>query len=464
MSNPPTKYGQVIFADTSVHKAEAKFAKVPMYIPKRSHANSCKKVCTESKDAPPGDTLGAFMAVPIVGARFGPTVITKSKVREYCKRVCIDRVLLVIDTGSEAYFVQDDTGCTGDHEVESFLQFCKIGELVKDPSHGIALSVGDMEAQDDTSDFTIEHPLAWFINAPAQIAQGAAPAGGGGRSQMIVVGNYFLQAIAMTFNASEKTILFSHLDAAGNRCSSFQFGPERQKALMELEHGKFSTRPYHVGVRWDTGVSLSGEELTFAGGAGTEPILDTAVDLRFMKAVVNRRDKYGDVVLTVESTNPKDSTQMCLDALVPLDDGSTAHISQPLDTGSETCLIVEQNMVVHEKSNHTCLGGGTVSSVFKAVAGPSAPVKHCESLQEANCQTSCCSTCCLTPSTQPSTKMQCSVPYCTGLLSYTPMFSLLTFPLENGSTNLKDVKTHVGKAQSRCVPAASQRWLSCQGT
>jgi len=459
------KSGQLIFADNSLEQALSK--KPPeavllnLYVPTTPSSGGCRSPCTP---APKGEnlyTMGGFMAVPIVGASFGSTVVTQAQVKSYCDRVCADRVLLVFDTGSEAYFVQDDTGCAGSAEgaqVESFLEFCKIGGLVEDPSKGMSLTLGEME---DTSSpaFTLEHPAEWFMLKPAAIAAGAPPINATARTQTIIAGNFWLQALAVTWNARARTIAFSHLDAAGARCAKFQgksaSAEEKEEVLIELATS--TQRPLPSGVRWDGHTRLSGREEVLAGGAGGTPTYNTAVDLRFMQSVEGRLDAYGDKILTQETTDPQAISQFCLDAVVTLTDGSTVNVCQPFDTGSEICLVTEQHILPVEGNamDSACLNAGTVASVFRSVAGPAAGVLRCTSETQAQCDNSCCRNCCLAGSTTADTTMQCSVAYCTGLLSYRPLMSKITFPLEVKTQSLTDVKVLLGSATPRCLPAAA---------
>jgi len=460
------KSGQLIFADNSLEQALSK--KPPeavllnLYVPTKPSSRGCRSPCTPAPKDEKLATMGGFMAVPIVGASFGSTVVTQAQVKTYCDRVCADRVLLVIDTGSEAYFVQDDTGCEGSADgaqVESFLEFCNIGGLAEDPSQGMSLTLGEMEEDTSSPTFTLEHPAEWFMLKPTAIAAGAPPINATARTQTIIAGNFWLQALAVTWNARAQTIAFSHLDAAGARCATFQgrSAPAEEKEEVLLGLATSTQRPLPSGVRWDGHTRLSGREEAFAGGAGGTPTYNTAVDLRFMQSTQGRVDAYGDKILSQETADPQAISQFCLDAIVTLTDGSTINVCQPFDTGSEICLVTEQHILSVEGGamDSACLNSGTVASVFRSVAGPTAGVLQCTSEAQAQCDNSCCRNCCLASGTTADTTMQCSVAYCTGLLSYRPLMSRISFPLEVTTRNLKDVKVLLGSATPRCLPAAA---------
>ena len=460
----PHKYGQLIIGDSSLEKALAAPSKLavelPLFVPAKQ-PNKCTKPCaTDGNSKKSGGTVGGFMAVPIIGARFGDdsrNVKSKQDVINYCESVCASQILLIIDTGSEAYFVQDDTGCGGSSPVPQFLKFCGIDNMkVSVPLSGMSLTVGTMDEDDDTN-FVIEHPLEWFLQPPSTIPAGAqtvsAPTE---RSQTIIVGNFFLQSLAVTWNASRQTIAFSNLDRKGHRCSAHMYAKpsasEEQKSVGSFEAKSITSGKKSQGARWNKNISLSGEELTFAGGRGQDPILDTAIDLRFMRTLPNSKpNSNGDTMLSVETTNPKDISEICLDAHVTLQDGTRTQVCQPVDTGSGVNLIAEPSIKQTQSVSSPCIGGGSVGSVFKSIAGQMADVRHCDNVSQAQCQTGCCKTCCTPPGTTDTTPIKCSVTFCTGMMSYDPTYTTLSFPLENGTSNLNNVKTYVGAAKNRCL-------------
>ena len=463
MSDKPTpnKYGQLIVGDSSLEKALSATSplavELPLFVP-TTRPNKCTKPCASADGAAKASgTIGGFMAVPLVGAKFGDKGKNKQEVRSYCESVCASQILLIIDTGSEAYFVHDDTGCGGANPVPQFLKFCGIEDMkTVAPRGGMSLTVGTMDQDDDTN-FVIEHPLEWFVQSPASISIGAQVASAPTeRSQTIIVGNFFLQSLAVTWNAARQVIAFSNLDQEGHRCSVHMYGKpsanEEEKTLARFSAESYDGKEGSPGVRWNKNISLSGEELTFAGGIDQEPILDTTIDLRFMKKWPStKRSRYGESILTMETTDPRDVSEICLDATVTLQDGTKTQICQPLDTGSGVNLISEPSILQTQSVTSDCIGGGTVGNVFRSIVGSSADVRSCAGPNEAQCGVGCCNTCCLPSGTTATTAMKCSVTFCTGMMSYDPTFTKLTFPLENGTTNLDQVKTYVGSATNRCL-------------
>ena len=484
-----TKYGQVIWADTSLRTALSasppRAVELDMYVPTLARA---KGACTTgSKCSPasspasslarggrdPEETLGGFMAVPVVAASFGSHETTADAVQSYCRLVCCDRLLVVIDTGSEGYFVQDDTGCSqhdaGHRTVPSFLEYCQQRQLATNPAAGMSLTLGEL----GKSTFTVQIPLQWFTMTAEEVSGAIAPINSVQRTQTIIVGNSWLQAVAITWNATRGGIAFSHLDSQGYRCAQYQ-GPPRSSSSYSVEAKQALAAFQRIDgapvknrkARW-SGISLSGRELSLAPRAGKVPITDTVIDVRFMRNVSEDEernlDSYGGVVQSIETTDPSVRSEPCLDAIVQLQDGTTAHVCPVFDTGSERSLVTQNTLSfaaenVHLGSNSCVNGDVTVGSEFRRLAGHLASVRACGSLAEAQCSNQCCQTCCLAPDTTADTHMPCSVSYCTGMLSYEPGSARLTFPLENATANMRDVLSPLGRATPRCLPAPHGVW------
>lgn len=486
-SNGAEKLGQIIWADTSLETALKQkpphAVELDMFVPQLADNNgmecgsgTCTLTDESSKDQTANasaeepeqsKTLGGFMAVPIAAASFGRKETSVEEVKSYCRKVCCKRILVVIDTGSEAYFVQDDTGCSAEEgsAVPSFLEYCQQQNLATEPSAGMSLTLGDSGGPT----FTVEIPLKWFVLTPTQVSENVGPINPSQRTQTIILGNFWLQAIAVTWNASRLKIGFSHLDCQGYRCANYQ-GPSRQTSQSEAEETaealkRSAAKKPGTGFRW-TGSSLSGRDAQLAGGSGGTPITDTAIDIRFMSSVSNRTDAYGDTIVSVETSDPKDITEPCIDALVSLNDGTQAHVCQVFDTGSEVCLVTEKTLRFLDQGSRVasgaCLNGQvTVGDEFRRIVGQAASVKSCSTPSQAQCTGRCCQTCCLAEGTTAETKMPCSVSYCTGMISYEPGYGALTFPLENSTQNLQGVPSLLGRATARCLPAASSGVWGC---
>ena len=222
-----------------------------MVTPKTPSPNNCSGsgACQQGDSKNLDAAAAAFMGVSLVGARFGANEVTYSMIQDYCKKACCERIIFVIDTGSEAYFVQDDTGCpeggNSGEALDQFLKTFKLDALLDEPTLGMSLTFGDMGTGVATSSsaktFKLEHPTEWFMAKPTTVAQVPAPANAKDRTQTIIGGNFWLQGIAVTWTChpSQYTIAFSHLDKDGNRCETYKGPPisnptKKQETLSRL--------------------------------------------------------------------------------------------------------------------------------------------------------------------------------------------------------------------------------------
>ena len=141
--------------------------------------------------------------------------------------------------------------------------------------------------------FRLEHPAECFVLRPKAVAAGAPPINATARTQTIIAGNFWLRALAVTWNASAQTTACSHLDAAG---ASFQGRGVRGEAGGPRRVGHQHTAP-------PAEAAYGGTETR--GCPGGAPTHDTELDLRFMQSVQGRLDAHGDEIWGQETTDPR---------------------------------------------------------------------------------------------------------------------------------------------------------------
>jgi len=409
--------------------------------------------CNGSSGTPEG-TFGGFMCVRLLACSLNGLSMSASQMEAYCKRVCTERIYVCLDTGSEGYFVMDDTGCsTAGNNVPQLLT--SIGFPMQSNAEPVAdfvLTIGDSTQQS----FDLRIPAQWIIpssqwRAPVKTVSSSPNQNNVPRTQVIVIGNSWMQALAVTWNCSTRKMTFSHLTSNGDRAKTYQGPKSEPQERTDAIALSTSTSGGHGGLRWE-GISLGSTDLEPAGGQSGKQQLDTVIELRFMKlysARDNVQDNYGDRVISQATTDPMDLSEPCLDAEYTLTDNSKVVVSSPVDTGSRVNMSTVPHLAV-ETSNQepvNCLGSGTVSQFFSSTSTCSQNI-----VQDGNCSP-CCQTCCLAPGVTADTRMTCSVNFCTGLLAYEPSFSTLSFPLAHDTSRLQNVHMFMGKAKPMCQPA-----------
>ena len=420
----PQKRGQVIFADTSIAKSKANCMAVelPLLIPPVNNSNQSK---------------GGFMCVPLLKVDFGGIRFSVAEFNGGFPMVCID-------TGSEGYFIADDTGFLHSSGLEK-----------ADTSQPFIMYFGT-----EDSNFDLRILPEWIIDHDAIRRPPQKLGGPKGHSPLIIIGNAWLQAVSITWNVSIGKVHMSHLDANGSKALTFQGCPAKGPSGA-VKSSRRARRQRAPGRRWD-GSSLAARTLQVAGGLSDQPETDACIDVRFMSSDTDGKvDHFNDPLIAIETENPNVLSEPCLDAHVKLQDGQKVLVTQVFDTGSSASLIVQPHLLI-EPSDSKCYSEGTVKQIFQETGGRD--LKTCQFSEDANCDFTCCKTCCLAPETAPDTKMRCSVPYCTGLLSYEPGHADLSFPLENiahSNARLQDVRVRVGRAQQRCLPAADLGVWGC---
>lgn len=417
----PRRHGQVVFADSSADVAVRRGcgSKLRMFLPPPP-SQPCAPPQARSRRA-------GYMAVALHAADLGGRKVSPLDVQDYCGRVCAERLLVVVDTGSEGFWVDDDTGGPG---TAPFLEH--FGLASADARKAFVFSLGERGGV-----FDLGLPPEWLRLAGSSVLRGPRKSAGGPRTQTLFLGNAWLQAVALTFNCSRRTVVVSHLDGLGRRCEGFQ-GPAASFGRSSQE-SKYNAPPLLGGF-------------------------DVCVDLRFMTAVpAGTLDDRGGTVLRIETDACDAVTEPFLDATLALPGGDAfVLISQTFDTGSGYSLVELEAFeeVRGPGPAPECLGAGTVADVFYRATG-SGRVRRCASEGEAGDDRGCSDVCCLAEDTEATTAMRCSVSYCNGLLSYEPAFASLSFPLEHEGDRLESTVAFLGKAKARCVPAPREGVWGC---
>ena len=452
------KFSQLVLADTSVKNAVDKKLAVEMnlLVPQMQLRGS--KV----------QTVGGFMGVPLREMRLGqgqaPFLIDDFLGSEAVKRG--EEVILVLDTGSQGFWVMD---MTQGKDGVSLLQKATLGSFTGD----YELVLGNRGSKDL---FTIKIPQQWrdFEGGSELLKKAPYPTPNQG-PQCLIVGNPFLQAISMTFSptSSPAKAYFSHLDADGRRCASFQ-GP--QTILSKQQSASLlatSSRPartnklhlkdgrLHAPTLVDASLSMSAPP-----HASSRKATDVTLDLRFMKLLYNSsHGRGGAQAISMESRSAQDLVIPCLDVLITDAQGNQVYCTHIFDTGSGVNLGLDVDL----DPTMTCPDGacychesGKVGEVFSKnlTAGKNAELcsKCVDPASEAKSSEGGCNAKCCTPEgVQCEDEMPCSVMFCTGVVSYTPHFARMSFPSENAENgkqlHLQDVpRVFVGKAQAACVP------------
>ena len=456
------KFSQLVLADTSAKKAlDRKLAvEMALLVPQRKLRGS--KV----------ESVGGFMGVPLRELRLGqgkpPFLVDDFLGKEAVKRR--EEVILVLDTGSQGFWVMD---MTRGEDGASLMEQASLGSFVGD----YELVLGDRGKET----FTIKIPQQWrdFEGASQLLAQPPSTVKDQGL-QCLIVGNPFMQAVAMTFSPrlSPPTVFFSHLDSEGRRCSQYQ-GPttivSRQQSALSLAvrpqevrsgHLPLKDGRLHVPSLVDTSLAMAAPPR-----ASSRKASDVTLDLRFMKfpSASAGRSRGGEDLISVESRSATDLIIPCLDVLVTDDQGNQVYNTHIFDTGSGVNLSLD--VALDPAKSQSCPPGacycaspGRVGATFAKSIASARNAEACGPCSNETTQSKqggsagICNTYCCTPEgVSCSDEMPCSVVFCTGVVSYAPKFSLMSFPSENsedgGELHLQSVpRVFTGKAQAACVP------------
>jgi hypothetical protein len=445
------RYCQLVLADTTLEEARARRCSVemPLIIPQRKLAGSQL------------ESLGGFMGVPLREMRMGagkPPLIVDDFLGERAVTNG-DEVALVLDSGSQGFWVLDYT--TGKN-LDSIIEAATLGSLVGDYELVCGKRGGPT--------FTIRIPQQWRDFQGANQLLSTKPQSGQGQGlQCLIVGNPFLQAVAVTFDVSRMMAVLSHLDVDGNRCAQYQ-GP---KSIVSKEQSSLAAQPSNIKSRLPIKdgklvvPSLAQSSLSMSAPEKDRvPIAsDVALDLRFMK-YPNSPDTS---LVSVETRKATDLILPCLDVVVTNAQGSSVFMSQVFDTGSGVNLLMDIDMSTTEvcpSGQCFCEKGGLVGNALAGNALAGAASSTCGPCTEPNVGSKqgggsvCNSFCCTPEGVSCDNEMPCSQHFCTGVVSYQPRLVSMSFPSENvgekGVPHLGNVqRVFSGSAQPTCVPGVN---------
>ena len=445
------RYCQMVLADTTLKPALEKHCSVemPLIIPQRKLAGS--KL----------ESLGGYLGIPLREMRLGqghPPLIVDEFLGDKAKSG--DEVALILDSGSQGFWVID---FTEGQDGQSITAQSTLGTYMGDYELVCGKRGGPT--------FTIRIPQQWrnFEGADELLSHGPKIEKGQGL-QCLIVGNPFLQAMALTFDVSRMAAVLSHLDIDGNRCETYQ-GPKsivskQQSSLAaqpaNLKHNHLPIKDGKLDVPSLAQTSLS----TSAPEKDKTPIAtDVTLDLRLM----TYPNAPTGSLLSVETRKATDLIMPCLDVVVTNAQGKKVYMSQIFDTGSGVNLLMDIDMSSTEvcpSGTCFCENGGLVGQAFgknSLASANSGSCGVCSNPVTGSKQgggTVCNSYCCTPDGVSCDNQMPCSVFFCTGVVSYEPKFVSMSFPSENtGKTNkvhLSNVpRVFAGSAQPTCVPGVN---------
>ena len=414
--------GSLTFADTSWQKAvsDGLAVALPLLLPQ----------------AAAGESAGGFMAV---GLRGLGVVGAPSNQKFWKPAAGTDQVHVVFDSGSEGFFVVDDTG--DDNDVSLLDQVAGIYSA----NATYALDLGSLEQ--DAPHFTVFSPPQWRSvrngmygkSDPSQRAPFRPEAGGNPRSQSLVVGNMWMTCLSVTFSLSRiqlpgesrarQHVILSYLNGSGKRTKNVldikSAAFERSAAtLPPRRHKKL---PAGWTPRGWKGPSVADVEFS-AAASSKPPDTDATVPLVFVTQTSSGQMQETDSVDVLAEPAIK----------VSLDGGPQT--TPIVDTGSGTnILILPKDQVgamtidpcVKNKSCQ-CSGSGAIGEVFQRHVPNSLKLSSSEYPTKTGCNVSmldheahcdsgvCCSSCCLAAGLSATDHLPCSVSYCTGVLGYRP--------------------------------------------
>ena len=327
--------------------------------------------------------------------------------------------------------------------------------------------------------FTIKIPQQWrnFEGGRQLLTQGPSIVKNQGL-QCLIVGNPFLQALAVTFapRLSPPTVYFSHLDLQGRRSPEYA-GPRsivsKQQDASDLvalpqtvRSGRIPLRDgqLHVPSLVDTSLATAAPP-----GASSRKASDVTLDLRFMKFPTKPAAPGDAGLISEESKSAADLIIPCLDVLIVDEAGNKVYNTHIFDTGSGVNLALD--VALNPRTSSPCPEGscycaspGTVGATFaRSVASTNngaacGPCTQPALQSKQNGAAGICNTfCCTSEGVSCDDAMPCSVIFCTGVVSYQPTFAQMSFPSENaqgqGRLHLQNLpRVFAGKAQAACVP------------
>ena len=346
------RFCQLVLADTSLQEAQQRGLSVEMAlkIPQRVVKAS-------------SETVGGYMGVPLREVRFGknatPIVVDEFLGPERVRRK--EECVLVLDSGSQGFWVMDFTeGADG----SNLLSPTSLGTYKGD--YELVLGDRPTKRKPAPGTFTIKIPQQWrgfeggekLLRMPPTIVKGQ-------KLQCIIVGNPWLQALALTFDVARMRVALSHLDSNGDRCRSYQ-GPSSTASAASSSLAAIPTSLREARLPYRDGKlllpSLAQTSLaTAAPEAQKQPIAtDVALDMRFMTYPQETEGEASSLV-SAETQSATALVLPCLDVVVTNSQGRQAYISQIFDTGSGVNLLVgaeAEAASLCEPGACFCEGGG----------------------------------------------------------------------------------------------------------
>ena len=444
------RWAQLVFADSSALKAPDANCGVEMtlFIPKRAAAGPMK-------------TLGGFMSLPLRAVRMGAGSSRYDTSNFLDPRANGQGVTVVLDTGSQGFWIIDTTrGKDG------------LGLLASLPGgYGNGSGAYELELGDPGGPtFTITIPEQWrdFAGAPSLVTQPADPAPNTD-CQTIILGNPWLQAIAVTFDVHRMRGILSHLDKDGNRVPAYAgpkstVSPPLARGISSYRLNEPRPSPFRDGDYLGPELQLTSLAKSAPPAATTPKGSDVTLDLRlmFFPAPSKLRSVGGGALIAREVQGTTELILPTLDSDVQLADGRTARISKIVDTGSGINLLLDTDFAAEQLDGSNgatyCNTPGTVANVFDRAAA----LSGVQSTRCGTCPTPergahqsggfCNDFCCVVEGMNCNTVLPCSVGFCTGVVAYSPGITKLALPSENGTDLLRNFSSFAGNATAACIP------------
>jgi hypothetical protein len=466
-----TLRGEIVFAESTWRAAVAQglATALPLYLPPAETASTA------------GGLMGTGLrSLGIYGARPRPDDAPPWQGEE--------QVHVVFDSGSQGFFVIDDTG---DAQDRSFLD--SVPGLYS-PGATHLLELGDLEGGPS---FTVVSPPEWRRRSGGDDPAAFAPfrperPPNKRRTQILLLGNMWLLGLSLTYSLSllslpgdrgarRPHLVLGHLDGRGNRSATYA-GPrpsEAPPASAPPSRGAPDARklPSGWGSHGWHGPALSLAEFSPAGSPLGQKVTDVAVPLVFLSF-----DQSGQPKPLTSADAP---FEPALDVTLPrgvrltpiVDTGSGVNILLPPTApggGSLAAALTLDPCVA--AGTCQCQGAGRVRDVVSRVmpnvlkldASRYPTRSDCRSdatAEDAFCARGCCATCCLASGVSADTVLPCSVAYCTGLLGYSPAETTVTL----ASERLAGMeKVFAGRGERVCEPLISSGilgfwyWMSPQ--
>ena len=383
---------------------------------------------------------------------------------------------VLFDTGSRGYF-KLDASHLGEDGHSALDELGRLSDVFFGGGEDVALVLGAGRSATDT--FVLPLSAKWLSHPPHGTAVMAEPPARLPRRpdlNLIVLGNCWLQAVALTFEPrrprslasknwsaaasdwpgdgqSEGTAFLSHLDDVGERSATFRgwsAASESQRSPVQRRTDRSHVEGGRGGQVGDVlglleTASLADEAL---GGLASSDVqghgANLVLRLRWMQIAL---DASEDASVARETTDPRALGVPTLTLGIDTEDGESSRVCAILDTGSGLSFL--PGVRIKESAGDRCdsaescgcVGGGTVREIWNrfrasfatAETGESDDLVRCKSenevgqLRDARCNP-CCRRCCLAAGVTPETRVRCSLALCSGVVAFVPRFARCSFP------------------------------------